>query len=252
MAIEPSAPGEQTVVCLGASLTAGSVSADYVEMLAARPALAGFRFLNHGVNGNLAWNVLQRLDPVIAAKPDAVTILIGTNDVNATLSERNLRHYVEFYKITTTPTLERYEENLLAIVRRLQAETHARLSLLSLAVIGEDLEHEANRRIALYNEAVRTVARATKIDYLPLHERLLDYLRAHEADRASLPPRLEYRDGLVNIGNAIALHGTGLSWNEISRRNGLLVTTDCIHLNETGAAMVADLIERWLLQKPAN
>jgi lysophospholipase L1-like esterase len=246
MAIEPPAPGVRTVVCLGASLTAGSVSADYVEMLAARPALAGFRFLNHGVNGNLAWNILHRLDPVIAAQPDAVTLLIGTNDVNATLSERNLRHYVEFYKITTTPTLEWYEENLLAIVRRLQDETRARLSLLSLAVIGEDLEHEANRRIALYNEAVRRVAAATKIDYLPLHERMIAYLRAHEADRASLPPRLDYRDGLVNIGNAIALHGTGLSWNEVSRRHGLLVTTDCIHLNETGAGLIADLIEEWV------
>ena len=121
MATEPPAHELKTVACLGASLTAGSVSADYVEMLAARPALAGYRFLNHGVNGDVAWRGLQRLDKVIADQPDAVTILIGTNDVNATLSERNLRHYLEFYKIPTTPTREWYEENLRAIVGRLQA-----------------------------------------------------------------------------------------------------------------------------------
>jgi lysophospholipase L1-like esterase len=79
----------KTVVCFGASLTAGTVSADYVAMLRARPALAGFRFENHGSNGDLAWNGLQRLHRVIGEAPDFVTILIGTNDANATLSERN-------------------------------------------------------------------------------------------------------------------------------------------------------------------
>jgi lysophospholipase L1-like esterase len=250
MAIESTAPDRQTVVCLGASLTAGSVSADYVEMLEARAALAGFRFVNHGVNGDLAWNGLQRLDKVIADRPDAVAILIGTNDVNATLSERNRLRYLEFNHLPTGhPTLEWYEETLRAIVRRLQIETRARLALLSLAPIGEDPEHEGFQRVAIYNEAIRRVAEATRIDYLPLHERMLDYLRVHEADRASLPPRLEYRDGLHNIGNATALHAKGMSWNDVSRRNGLLLSTDGLHLNETAAAMIADLIEGWLLRR---
>ena len=241
---------EKTVVCFGASLTAGSVSTDYVEMLAQRPALAGFRFVNHGVNGDLAWNGLQRLDRVIAEKPDAVTILIGTNDVNATLSERNRLRYHEFNHLPVThPDRTWYEENLRRIVRRLQMETPARLTLLSLAVIGEDLAHVANQRVALYNEAVRRVAADARIDYLPLHERMLAYLAEHEPDRAALPPRLAYRDGLINIGNATALHAMGLSWNEVSRRNGLLVTTDTLHLNSTGGAMIADLIEGWLFQR---
>jgi lysophospholipase L1-like esterase len=250
MAIDPAAAGKQTVVCLGASLTAGSVSADYVEMLEARAALAAFRFTNHGVNGDLAWNGLQRLDKVIADQPGAVTILIGTNDVNATLSERNRLRYHEFNHLPIErPTLAWYEENLRAIVRRLQIETRARLALLSLAPIGEDPAHEGFQRIAIYNEAIRRVAETTKIDYLPLHERMVDYLRAHESDRASLPPRLAYHDGLQNIGNATALHAKGLSWNEVSRHNGLLLSTDGLHLNETAAAMIGDLIEDWLLRR---
>jgi lysophospholipase L1-like esterase len=39
-----------------------------------------------------------------------------------------------------------------------------------------------------------------------------------------------------------------MTWNEVSRRNGLLLTTDCLHLNETGAGMIADLIEGWLVR----
>jgi lysophospholipase L1-like esterase len=239
-----------TVACLGASLTAGTVSFNYLDLLEARPALAGFRFLNHGVNGDLAWNSLQRLDRLIAERPDAVPILVGTNDINATLSERNLQHYRQFYQIKVVPTIDWYEENMRAIVGRLQNETEARLALISLAVIGEDLAHEANRRVVQYNEVQRRIAVDTGIAYLPLYERMVAYLKEHEPERASLPPRLAYRDGLINISNATALHASGLSWDEISRRNGLLLTTDCLHLNSVGAGMIADLVEDWLLARP--
>ncbi len=237
----------KTVVCFGASLTAGRVSFDYVEVLRSRPSLAEFRFVNRGVDGDLAWNGLQRLGDVVSERPDAVSILIGTNDVNATLSERNLLRYRSFNHLPVDPTLAWYEENLRAIVTRLKAETGARLALLTLAVIGEDLGHEANRKVTEYNDVVRRIARDDNIPCLPLHERMVAYLRGHEAARAGLPPRLAYRDGLINVGNAIALHATGLSWDEVSRRNGLLLTTDCLHLNSVGGGMIAELIESWLL-----
>jgi len=237
----------KTVVCFGASLTAGTVSFNYLDLLSARPALADFRFVNHGVDGDLAWNGLERLDRVIAERPDFVTILIGTNDVNATMSERNRLRYMAFNHLPAEPSLTWYASNLETIAQRLKRETRARLALLSLAVIGEDLEHEANRKIELYNEAIRRVAAKEEIAYLPLHERMVAYLREHEGDRAQLPPRLEYRDGLHQIGNATALHAGGMSWDEVSRRNGLLVLTDGLHLNSVGAGMIADLIEGWLV-----
>jgi lysophospholipase L1-like esterase len=239
----------KTVVCFGASLTAGTVSFNYLHLLEERPSLADFKFVNHGVNGDLAWNGLQRLHRVIAENPDFVTVLIGTNDVNATLSERNLLRYHAFNHLPVPPTLEWYEQNLRAIITRLKTETRARLALISLAVIGEDPGHEGFRRVFPYNEVIRRIAQDENIAYLPLHERMVAYLREHEADRAQLPPRLEYRDGLINVGNATALHATGLSWDEVSRRNGLLVTTDCLHLNSVGAGMIADLVEPWLVQK---
>lgn len=240
-----------TVACLGASLTAGTVSFNFLDLLEARPALAGFRFLNHGVNGDLAWNALQRLDAVTAERPDAVTILLGTNDINATLSERNLRHYQQYYRIATMPTVEWFAANMRAIIERLQGETEARLALMSLSVIGEDLEHVANGKVLQYNAVIRDLATEYSCGYLPLGERMIAYLQEHEAERASLPARLAYRDGLVNVANATALHANGLSWDEIARRNGLLLTTDCLHLNSVGAGMAADLIEEWLLEAPA-
>jgi lysophospholipase L1-like esterase len=238
----------KSVVCFGASLTAGTVSFDYVELLQSRPELAGYRFINHGENGDLAWNGLQRLDQVIAERPDFVSILIGTNDVNATLSERNRLRYVSFNQLPVEhPDLRWYEENLREIVARLQRETKARLALMTLAPIGEDPEHEAWGRVIDYNEVIVRVAKDAGAPCLPLHERMTAYLREHEAERAALPPRLAYRDGLHNVGNAVALHARGLSWDEVSARNGLLLTTDCLHLNSRGGRMIADLIAGWLV-----
>jgi lysophospholipase L1-like esterase len=238
----------KTVVCFGASLTAGTVSFDYVELLQSMPELAGYRFINHGENGDLAWNGLQRLDRVIAEGPDYVSILIGTNDVNCTLSERNRLRYVSFNQLPVEhPDLRWYEETLREIVGRLERETQAKLALMTLAPIGEDPEHEAWGRVIEYNEVIVRVAKDAGLPCLPLHERMVRYLSEHEADRAALPPRLAYRDGLHNVGNAVALHARGLSWDEVSARNGLLLTTDGLHLNSRGGRMIADLIAGWLV-----
>ena len=50
------------VVCAGDSITHGVVSANYVEMLERRFAADGYEFVNAGINGQLAYNLLQRLD----------------------------------------------------------------------------------------------------------------------------------------------------------------------------------------------
>ena len=242
----------RTVCCFGASLTSGTVSFNYLELLGARPALADFEFINHGVNGDLAWNGLQRLKDIVVEDPDFVTIMIGTNDVNATMSERNWLRYKSFNHLPTRPTLEWYEQNLKEIVVRLKKETAAKLALVSLAPIGEDLAHEANKKVEQYNKVVRRIAHDEDVDYLPLHEEMIAYLFAHEEDRAKLGPMLEYRDGLHNTANALGLHSTGLTWDEVSRRNGLLLLTDTLHLNSKGANIVADLIEGWLLKFSAD
>ena len=74
-------PAESLVVCLGDSNTQGQFSANYVKRLQDR--WPGTRFINAGVNGQLAYNITQRLDEVVAQQPDVVTLLVGTNDVNA-------------------------------------------------------------------------------------------------------------------------------------------------------------------------
>ena len=57
------------VVCAGDSITHGVVSANYVEILERRFAADGYEFVNVGINGHLAYNLLGRLDDVVACRP---------------------------------------------------------------------------------------------------------------------------------------------------------------------------------------
>src|SRR5258708_28876423 len=170
--------GTLRVVGIGDSLTRGQVSVDYVKMLASRDIGGSVRFTNAGVNGDLAFNVLQRLDPVIDLQPHAVSVLIGTNDTNASLSEKNIRMMTGMKKLPRRPTIAWYRENLTAIVDRLAKETSARIALLSLPVLGEELGSESVRRSADYSAVVKEIADTRKVTYLPLHERQVACLTA--------------------------------------------------------------------------
>ncbi|HYF61501.1 MAG TPA: GDSL-type esterase/lipase family protein [Herpetosiphonaceae bacterium] len=227
------------VVCAGDSLTHALVSASYLERLRGRFAGRGWSFVNAGINGNLAWNVAQRLDAVIACQPDAVTLLIGTNDVLATLSGKNERRYRRGQGIRETPTLDWYQSNVTTIIDRLRAETAARIAVLSLPMIGEDLGSEPNRRVGRYNAALRAIAAARQVAYLLLHETLAAALPART------PPAYRGRRFLVfkALFQHRALH---MPWDAISAANGLTFLTDHVHLNERGAAVIADLIGGFL------
>jgi acyl-CoA thioesterase I len=233
-------PGTRLVACVGDSITQGSVSANYVDLLSDRLAPSGFTVVNEGVNGNLAWNVLQRLDSVIARRPDVVTLLIGTNDVNATLDEKSQRSYRRSQRLPGRASLPWYRESVAAILDRLAAETEARVIVLDIPMLGEDLSSEWNRRVDAHNDSLRLICADRGVECLPLHDRLVALLPVdHE------PPT--YTGDRVLMVRAILRHVVlRSSWDAISHRNGLGVLTDHIHLNDRAAAVVADLVEQAL------
>ena len=224
------------VACVGDSITKGSVSSDYVAVLRDRLSASGFAFVNEGVNGNLAWNVLQRLDATVARQPDVVTLLIGTNDVNATLDEKSQRSYRRSQGLPSRASLPWFQENVAAILDRLAAETDARVLVLDIPMLGEDLSSDLNRRVDAYNATLREICTERAMELLPLHDRLAALLpHSHQP-----PP---YTGDRVLMVRAILGHTVlRRSWDDISRRNRLTVLTDHIHLNDRAAAVAADLV----------
>ena len=133
------------VVCLGASIVRGQVSANFVNLLNQRMCKHGFHFINAGVNGDLAYNVLLRLKTVVDKQPDFVIILVGTNDVIGALVPRLAKWYRRAKKLPQLPTEQWYCDNILKIVHYLKENTRARIALASLPVLGENLTSTFNK-----------------------------------------------------------------------------------------------------------
>jgi lysophospholipase L1-like esterase len=237
------------IVCIGDSITHGRVSYNYVDLLSRRLGAPGYALINAGINSELAYNVLQRLDEIIRCEPDFITILIGTNDANASLSEANGKRAVKNMKLPKMPTAEWFRENLIKICSQLKSRTKAKIALLSLPPIGEDFRDAAYKRTTSYSTIIREVASRERVAYLPLHETVTDYLKDQNHR-----PKLSYDKGWQSVMyRGIFLHILlGRSFDKISSSNGFLVVTDFLHLNSRGAEMVADLIEDFVIKKAAK
>jgi lysophospholipase L1-like esterase len=230
------------VVCLGASMVRGQVSYNFVNLLAQRMAEDGFQFINAGVAGDQAYNVSMRLDSVIDYQPDFVIILVGTNDVTATLSPTLARISRLTRKFPQPPSAEFYRYNMLSIIKILKEKTSAKIALVSLPVLGEDLESIPNQRIREYNALLQEIADEEQVGYLPVYELQEGYLR--EAQQGSGRP---YESGGMLSIKALARHYLlRQSFDEISRKHHFLLVTDGIHMNSRGAAFIADEIESFL------
>jgi len=236
----------RSVVCIGDSLVRGQVSVDFVETLRKRLGVEGFDFFNAGVNGDLSYNVLTRLDVVIARQPDFVIVLVGTNDVNATLTPRMERGYRVWKRLPQIPRPEWYQANMVRIVRVLKEKTSARIAVTSPPVLGEDLASLANDRIRRYSALLFSLAMQEGVTYLPVHERHEEYLEraGHVAGRPHDP------NSMVMWTSLFRHYVLGRDFETVSAENGFVLTTEGVHLNGPGAAIVADVVEAFLRHSP--
>jgi lysophospholipase L1-like esterase len=221
-------PGQRPrVVAAGASMTQGAVGANWVAALRARPELHGYEFVNAGINGNTTADLRQRIDTdIVACRPAAVTILIGTNDVRDGVP------------------LEQYRANLRTIVDQLKARTTARITLMSLPPLGEDLNIEINHRLSAYNAAIQATAAQAQVGYLPLYERVVEGMR-----RTGGGTPYDFSFPLA-LSVAAQHYLLGRSWDEIAHAGGRELLVDHVHLSDRGGTIVADLVGQWLADRP--
>lgn len=241
------ADGTRVVALLGDSLTHGRVGAPWVERLNPLPGNEPTLFVNGGINGELAWNLAERLDPVIALKPAAATVLIGTNDALATLSAAATERYIKTNNLPQAPDPTWFEANLRDIVERLQRDTNAHIALLSIPPISEVPDSEAWDRAAAYTAIIKRVASENALTYLPLHERFVETI----ANASGSPQPFTEDLGSILTGSA-RYYLTPARWNDVADSRGMHLLTDHIHWNERGAEITATLVNDWLASLPAD
>lgn len=242
----------ETVACLGSSTTAAKGTYRWIDELAARPKNGRFQFANFGVGGDLSCHLAARLDPVVRIAPERAIVLIGTNDVLATVFP-NFRRFTRAWKrIPAEPSPAHFKDNLELITRRLRAETPATIALGSLAPIGEALrssdaiQAQLNDLVAAYNGVIANVASCGGFYYVPFYERFRDQLvrspTAKPFTRFSFAAF--YRDYLFR---EMILRR---SFDEIAQSNGWQSHIDGIHLNTRGGRILTDAVQEFLDSPP--
>jgi acyl-CoA thioesterase I len=228
---------KQVLVLVGDSITQGAVSHRWADDLASALGPDWF-VVNAGTNGELAWNVVQRLDAVVQCEPDAVVVLIGTNDANASRSRALQERARKEQQLPQLPDLGWYRENLQAIIERLGRDTTARVALLSLPTIGEDPADPAFSAAERYSQVVRELARTHEVTYLPLFEQMSQQLAVLPARHT--PPSREWRGVMVKaVGRHFLLKQ---NWDEIGNQSGFALHSDHLHLNRQGGQLVVQLV----------
>jgi lysophospholipase L1-like esterase len=196
--------------------------------------------INAGLNGDFVLNVLRRLDDAIKCKPDFVTIMIGNNDARAVFAPDVIDAFRKFKKVPLEPeywTIQKYREDLTEIISRLKKDTNAKIAILSIPTIGENFNHPVFDLSLEFARTIKVVASETNVTYLPLSEKMVDYLKEHSSNE-----KYPYEEGMKMMIRALFAHYFGRSWEKIARKNGCHLHVDHLHLNKTGASMVADLI----------
>jgi acyl-CoA thioesterase I len=229
----------QVVVCAGDSITHGVWSADWVRLLQRDLGPRGYLFVNAGWSGYLSCSLLRELDAVVESGPDVVVVMIGTNDVMASMNDTWRRSY-DRQEPPEQPTLQTFRTWLDQILQRLRSGTSARLALLDLPPIGEDLDGAFNVRVGLFNEVIREVAMRHDAAVLPLNARL--------AALVEVSSTAEPFDGTMKEIRAAMIQRKLLRrrWDKISARAGRVVLTDNVHLNDRAAGEVAALVRSFV------
>jgi len=238
----------QTVVCFGDSITRGQISANYVDMLAGWSGLRGFRFYNSGVNSDLTLNLLRRVKRVAARQPDYVVIMIGTNDVIATVRPFSAAFFFLIKGMIRPVNLNYSINNLTQVIHYLRGNTHAQIALCSIPPLGEGLDSAPMQLVRLYNAALRKVAEREGTAYLPVFERQSAYLHSLNGTAGRV-----YNGSVFLTAEFILRHLlTGETYERFSARKGFALLTDGVHLNRQAAAMVALEIEKYLQGNPST
>lgn len=240
----------KVVVCVGDSLTHGNASFDYVHALASRLEPEGHTVLNAGINGDLAWNVLQRIEAVTRGEPAYVVLLVGTNDARACESEWAAQKYVKQKKLPQTPDEAFFEESYRGILDALSAVDCTRTIVVTLPPLGERASEPVDEIVGRFNRFIASEAAVRDLPCLDLNGEI-DAVLGVERDEEAPAYDAKRSQGLV-VRSILLHYLVGWSWDRIAKHYRMQLLPDMIHIGESGGAVLVDLVERGIRSEVAR
>lgn len=228
------------VVFLGDSIVRGRASVDFVDLL--RPQFPNLELVNGGVNGDMSYDLSERLDQAVETDPVGIVIMIGTNDARAILLEHSNEIARRTQNHPQPPSLAFFSANLQRILDQLKTRTQAAIGVCSLPPLGEKVESEANLTIRQFNSVISDLSAHASASYIPVYESLIEQLVTTEGFQGK-----DFQGNWRFSASSLTQHFLiGRSFDQIATRNDYALTPDGMHLNTAGAHVVAETIGKFL------
>lgn len=197
--------GAHRIVCLGDSITEGGEEpGGYVSLIRSALADRGIGVVNAGIGGHRSNEMRARFTrDVLRHRPDLVTISCGINDV--------WHGFDAFHPDGSGPRripLPTFRQNIQTIVEAAQGERVMPV-ILSTTIIEEEANSKGNLILRDYNGVLEHIAGVTESRFIPLQQAFLDEIARHRRETGEIR---------------------------------LWLTTDGVHLNERGNALMARLV----------
>ena len=236
---------KKLVVFAGNSITHGRIGYDWVRSLSLNDTSK--IYLNAGMNGDLSWNVNQRIDEIIKCDPDLVFLLIGSNDAMGSLSKDAGEFYKKFKNLPLLPALGWYEKNYDQILQKLLKSTSAKIILITIPWVGE---HENSKIISIikeHNKVIKKLSLKYELKVLPFFDEMGKLiLSKHQQNNSTemIPVYTRKKNASLSVFGILKYYQLGFSWNEIGDKNNLSATFDFIHLNERSGILLEHLVQQ--------
>ena len=232
----------RVIACIGDSLTHGNIGDCWVESL--RREFPEDVFLNEGINGDVVWQVQQRIKPILDCKPDVVLLMIGSNDAMASFDNDSGKRYKHNNKLPEVPTFKSYQKLLPELIDSLSDISN--IALCTIPPIGENKDSAVNNHVKKYNEFIELTAKNKNITLLPVSRFLWEDLSIRtypfksDYDPRSLPI-------IRRIFGGIFYHYIfKRSWDDVAKSKGQWLLFDQIHLGERGAKIVFKVAKKYI------
>jgi len=241
--LESDRPKEGRIIaCIGDSLTHGNIGVCWVESL--RQEFPKDIFLNEGINGDVVWQVHQRIKPILKCKPDIAIIMIGSNDAMASFNKNSGERYKRNNNLPEAPTFENYQKLLSKLIDHLS--TIPKIALCTLPPIGEHQDSSINQYINKFNDCIKLIALEKNISLLPVSDSLWG-----ELDKRLYPVRSDYDPNTLPIlrriyGGVIHHYVFKKSWDKVAESKGQWLLFDQIHLGERAAKIIYKLTKNYI------
>ena len=233
---------KKIIACIGDSLTHGNIGQSWVDHL--REEFPNYVFLNEGINGNTAWQVLQRLDPILQCEPDLIILMIGTNDVLGSFDTDSGLRYKKNNNLPEAPSLDKYKEQLSELIDKIAIQS--KVAICTLPPIGENMDSEVNKHVNEFNDYIELVATQKNISLLTVSDALWSDINSR-----TYSLKFEYNPKAIPLlrrifGGIFHHYLFKKSWDDIAKAKGQWILFDQIHLNERGAEIVYKIAKNFI------